>query len=129
MRFFWAIRRFVKGLPWQVKRMFYWLRDGYDPEHLWAIDTACSRWLIPRLEGFRDNHSSYPGEDISPEMWFAMIDKMAQTFRFIDKDEYYLWHCGPNTTEYGTKAEAREREQYVSEGLHLFAEYFTSLWD
>lgn len=57
---------------------------------------------------------AYAMEPMSHELWFAIVDKMAQAFGFLETWEW-------------------EREEgiqeYVEQGLDLFREYYHHLWD
>jgi len=114
----WAVRRFLLAIPGWVRRMMGWIRCGVDPWQIWSLDTSAARWLAPRLELLRDLGHGHPVyEGMADEIWFAIVDKMAQTFRFAGAKFEDDWE---------TRADVRE---YVSDGLDLFAEFFFSLWD
>jgi hypothetical protein len=112
---YYAIGRAWRSASLAIRDGIFRLRHGYSFVDCWSLDSALAKWIAPRLEHLRDNHISHVC-DLSTEEWFAVLDKMAQTFRFISAGEW--WY-----------SENRDQEAYVNEGLDLFREFYFGLWD
>lgn len=110
--------------------------SGYE---VWNLDVTISDWIIPRLKYFKKINCAYPGygEMDTPEKWDEALNKMIRAFELakydpIDLDE----NLEPNydfdlykpfdVDKY--KEISNKWKNEVDEGLHLFAEWFTSLW-
>ena len=83
---------------------------------LWGLDFTLAKYILPRLIKFKENAEGHPS-DITWEEYLIILDKMIWSFSYIIKEEY------SSTLEDYEKEDKRCRE-----GLHLFAEYFRSLW-
>lgn len=96
---------------------WWWQRRerGWDDRETWNIDCELARWAAPRLETYRDKAIGYPHR-LDADVWFAIVDKMAQAFRFCAT---YDWEL----------EDGKGRAKYIEEGLDLFREYFFDLWD
>lgn len=77
-------------------------------------------WVIyPVLVKFRNNKYAmgYPANLNSMEEWHEILDKMIYAFQELIYDD---WHWSDDGIE---------RDRRIKEGLNLFSEYFTALWD
>ena len=112
---FWSIRRFVLGIPSDIRAVGFRLRHGFRQEEWWGLDTATARFLAPRLMYLSEHHAGYPsqfdGED-GDELWTAILAKMADGFERIGADRLDILD-----------------DDYEAECLDLFREYFYALWD
>ncbi len=55
-------------------------------DEVWSLDNAVARFIIPRLEAFKESLTSYPC-DLSPEEWFLKIRYMILYFRMKRNDK------------------------------------------
>ena len=76
---------------------------------LWGLDYTLAKYILPRLIKFKENVEGHPS-NITWEEYLVVLDKMIWSFNYVVKD---------------VKGQEDDRCQ---EGLHLFAEYFRSLW-
>lgn len=104
-------------LPPSDDRQEAWSRQreerGFDNTELWALDTAISKFIAPRLIAFRDMKAGYPGCFTAQEEWITILDKMIRAFQLCSEDRVVF-----------SKVEEAEME----EGLDLFRRYFHCLW-
>lgn len=111
---YWFRRNFRwRTIRSHARRYWRWLKCGFDPWDVWSLDAATAKFLWPRLEAMRDGHNGYPGI-LDDDVWTAMLDKMAQTMKFVAT---WDWEDDPTKVE------------YVQEGVDLLWEYFFNLWD
>jgi hypothetical protein len=106
---------------------------------LWDLDNTVAKFIIPRLEAFRDmERMSYPdleasfpvisarynplGDDL--DVWFAVIDKMIQSFRMFLEYDFF----SPEGDTYLRELD-ESKVKYAKEGRELFSEYLHNLWD
>ena len=76
---------------------------------LMDLDYVIADFILPRLIAFKEKTNSSPW-DLTFEEYLEVIDKMIWSFNYVVKD---------------VKGQEDDRCQ---EGLHLFAEYFRTLW-
>ena len=115
---FWAIRRFVRDIPYRIRSIVFRLRHGFSIEDVWKLDDATARFLSARLLYMAENTSGYPsefdGED-GDELWSAILFKMADGFERMTKPDWDSF--------------SRDEMIYDEECLDLFREFFFNLWD
>ncbi|MGM8331755.1 hypothetical protein [Clostridium perfringens] len=87
---------------------------------LWSLDTTLAKYILPRLEKYRNmERMSYPSKLSGEEEWNDILDKMIYAFKYVlERDNFYF--------DYDTE---KERIEKYKEGMNLFAEYFMDLWD
>jgi hypothetical protein len=90
----------------------FYLRHGFKRSDTWGLDTACAKWLIPRLRYFKEHHAGNPPA-ISGDEWTEIIGKMIRAFELIATGDD--WKEGDRAA--------------IQTGLDLFREYFQNLWD
>ena len=83
---------------------------------LWGLDYTLAKYILPRLIKFKENAEGYPA-DITWEEYLIILDKMIWSFDYIIKSEYI-----------SNFDDIKKNDDKCQEGLHLFAEYFRSLW-
>ena len=83
---------------------------------LWGLDYTLAKYILPRLIKFKENAEGHPS-NITWEEYLVVLDKMIWSFNYIIKDD--------STIDF---AELKKKDNRCQEGLHLFAEYFRSLW-
>lgn len=120
-----------------------------EPKDCWGLDHTLAQIILPCLEMMRNEKQGAPSdmpsflifeamdrdEQDSPEgkaiheqgfaEWLAILDKMIFSFRCIMKDDGVSMFFG------GDKHDSQGYKLYqdkISEGLHLFAEYYQALW-
>lgn len=86
-------------------------------EEVWDLDVTLAKYILPRLIKFKNiNTNGYPVIFNSLEEWHKVIDKMIWSF---EKQLNNAWNY--NSLD--------EESKIYLEGVHLFAEYFSDLWD
>lgn len=80
------------------------IKQGFDETECWNLDATICKFIIPRLQYFKDHTISYP-EGLTFAKWLDTIDKMIDFFKKYVNDE-----------------------RYDREGLELFVKYFSDLW-
>lgn len=102
----------------------------FKPSDIYNLDMTLAKYILPRLKAFRKvNVCSYPSNLDNIDEWHNIIDKMIWSFERVINDD---WDEEIDIID-DSILEARERmkqnmEKY-SEGMNLFAMYFSSLWD
>ena len=90
---------------------------GFDDTETVDLDATIARFLIPRLEAFKETADCNPANLSSLEEWHDIIQKIIDAFK---------------ETIAGQDTWSRANFQYdankVKEGLMLFAKYFEDLW-
>ena len=133
MTLYFSARRFaIEYLtPYQIARhlKWFWQRRtrGWDDRECWSLDNTLATFIAPRIEHLRDFHAGHPcgliekgtNENGGDDIWFAILDKISQTMRFIEKDEYW----------YVSNPDGDAIQEYINEGLELFSVFFQNLWD
>lgn len=86
-------------------------------EELWDLDVTLAKYILPRLIRFKEiNKMGYPTEFNNSKEWHEAIDKMIWSFNKVLKDNWNYEDI------------KNESKRYL-EGMHLFAEHFSDLWD
>jgi hypothetical protein len=115
---FWAIRRFIRDIPYRIRSIVFRVRHGFPQEDWWNLHAATARFLAPRLRYMAEHTSGYPsafdGED-GDELWSAILSKMADGFERMTKPDWDMFD--------------RDEVVYVEECLDLFRAFFFNLWD
>jgi hypothetical protein len=79
-----------------------------DNKEIWNLDISICKFIIPRLEIFKEQVLGHP-PGITKEEWIEVLDKMLQFFKKYVNDEIFV-----NAEE--------------EEGFQLFFKYFNYLW-
>lgn len=91
-------------------------------EEVWSLDMTLAKYILPRLMKYKEiNTMSYPCGFKSVEEWHNVIDKMIFSF------DWFLSYHGK--AKYKTIEEYKRDENKYKEGMNLFSEYFSDLWD
>jgi len=88
------------------------LTRGWDDRELWNLDVTMAEFIYPRLKRLKEIQHGYPA-DLNEEEWSEILDKMILAFKLIKEEDYYI------------KKDPGE----ITEGLNLFVEYYSNLWD
>ena len=89
-------------------------------EELYDLNITLSKYILPRLKAYRKmDKIGYPFRFNSVDEWNKVLDKMILSFEFILKGANYSM----STDEFIEYSEKYE------EGMKLFSEYFSCLWD
>lgn len=106
--------------PRHVKRRikYAWQRlvRGWDDSELWNLDYTIAEFILPRLIRYKEISISY-GAKYTEEEWSDILDKMIHSFQVITANEGVYYDLG------------QEEFELVQEGLKVFAEHYTQLWD
>lgn len=115
-----------------VKHGFQRMFRGYDDTAYWGLNAYITDIALPVLKCYRKNKHGVPMLDgfegnndfkAMTKEWNSMLDKMIHAFELIQKDEMGLLQG-----KYDTKKAEKEWKE-TKEGLQLFADHFTALWD
>jgi len=126
-------KRIKKQVKWFIQRR----TRGFDDRELWDLGDTIAKFIIPRLEAFRDIEKSFSpdfnqdsftawktgrvdGDELS--VWFAVVDKMLQSFQMVLENDFFNDDGHQITVN-------KSKVQYAREGLCLFSSYFQHLWD
>ena len=108
----------IKSISVNDKRITKWeaqiVERGFDDTEWWSLYTTIAEFTLPRLKVFRQNTMSFPAT-ITSEEWDNIIDKMIVAFEIILDEEKWPVPSGEDMDK-------------VTEGLDLFAKWFTNLW-
>ena len=99
------------------------LSRGFDNSELWNLDTTIVKFVLPRLKVFRSFECGHPVHIDTMEEWNEILDKMIKGF------EYYLDDNLGEDKNLTRKENIVNHEKVISEGLDLFREYFSNLWN
>lgn len=104
----------VDDLDERAKRFEKQREDrGWDDSETWSLDIAFAKWIVPRLERFREITIGHP-MGTTEEKWDKVIGDMVDGFKIMIEDD-----CIP---------ESKKRLKKVTKAIHLFHEHFFSLW-
>ena len=126
-------RRLIKW-PWQR------LTRGFDDRELWNLDMTIAKFVVPRLKEFLNYSGGWPHamaeeetefniagiEDLTPEeKWDKVLSEMLWAMEYAS-DNY-----GEDRDDYPFRdPEARKKlKDRYENGMRLFAEYFSAMWD
>lgn len=99
---------------------------GFNPAEVWSLDYTIARFILPRLIYFKENLHGCPSSLIDEpldenscnkghEKWELILDKMIKAFYLLANYDWYDYR--------------KKDQEAIKEGLNLFAQYFTNLWD
>lgn len=148
-------RQIYLNVKWWIQRRV----RGYSDPNVWNANNYLGEVIYKHLIRFKGlNRMGWPGEPLTPEQWEEIIDKMIWSFKHASMDfesKEYLDAIDKafeksnikNGTLVGPDGHFRSMELFdesleerafeiykedakrYEEGMKLFAEYFTSLWD
>jgi len=99
------------------RRFFYQrLEDGFSDDDLWNLDGTIARFVLPRLQRFRDIEAGFPGCFEEAREWHKILDKMIYAMDHLANGKQY-------EGDYD-----QQKAQKVQEGCKLFGKWFQSLW-
>lgn len=87
---------------------------GFDDSEIWNFDITLAKFIIPRLERFKQVCDGYPYcDDVkSFQDWITVLNKIIASF-----------------SEIACKDDGDDRdEDIINEGLDLFRKYYFYLW-
>ena len=93
---------------------------GFSDTETWNLDYLLVSFIIPRLKRFRDITPCYPN-DLTPEKWKKIIDKMIFSFQFVLDEEDLQ-------TRWASSKKIDKDYKKYEEGMNLFVKYFRGLW-
>lgn len=105
---------FSSKIPSTDKRQKVWEKQrkdkGFDDTETWALDSAFAKFVLPRLERFKEISAGNPA-GISQSKWNNILQKMIDGFKeYVNRDS--------NDFDY----------EKFKKGLDLFAEHYMDLW-
>ena len=101
----------VRHALWEKQRT----ERGFDDTELWNLDTTIAKFILPRLVAFRDYTHSTPAS-LTQNEWTEKLAKMVYAFEFLSSEDKYTTFDN-------------DQWEVVGEGLKLFGENFSSLWN
>jgi hypothetical protein len=97
--------------------MFWFQRRtrGWDDSETWSLDSTIAKFVLPRIQRFRQLPKGHPG-DISEEEWDNILGEIE-------------WVMSVHASEDGTwNLKLKKDWKRYRRGMRLFGEYFGSLW-
>jgi hypothetical protein len=88
-------------------------KRGWDDTELWSLDHTIGKFVLPRLERYKEITTSSPGE-ITPSKWAAILDEMI----------FAMKHYADKPWNYPDEKTAKR----IQRGMRLFADHFCALW-
>lgn len=85
-------------------------KSGFSDTELWGLDYSIAAFVLPRLIRFKEILHSHPA-NLTFEQWKEVLDKIILAMEITVNGEDW------------------ERNIELIEGVKLFGEYFTDLWD
>ena len=91
------------------------IERGFDDSETWCLASAIAKFIVPRIERFREIECGVPSATDGSEDWKVVLEKIQTAFELVLKnDASWIW-----TNE--------EKEQF-REGMYLFRDYYLDLW-
>lgn len=116
-KWYWKYTNFfeftIPDFFFECKMKYQVLTRGYSDRNVWNMNYDLAELNIKLLTKLRDTSSGYPPQ-LTEKKWKAILTKMIEGFQAFD-DSYYL--------------EDKKSEKKYKEGMKLYAEYFSNLWD
>jgi len=98
-----------------IKHFYQRLTRGFDDSETWNLDFEISKFILPRLERFKEISLTHPTE-LTEKEWDDILDKMIYSF--------YM-----NTVINDLKIpEYQKVYDKIEDGFKLFSKYFWNLW-
>jgi hypothetical protein len=99
----------------KIKFLYQKLVWGFSDDELWSLDNTTARWLLPRLQRFRDITFAHPACLNSLEEWKEILDTIIFALERHLEDEWLF-----NLSE--------EDKEKVYNGFEYLGTYFRGLW-
>ena len=147
IRALWSIKRKYTDLKYFFKKQYQRFTTGFPHEEAWSFTYFHNKFVVPRLKHLKDNLHGHPSSLNSVEEWQEILEKIIWAFEHQDdfikpiySDDYDpRWEVTqtPHGRQYKSMNQTgvidwtpvREHNKKVEEGLMLFAQYYTDLWD
>lgn len=116
-------------------------RQGWSDMDVWGLNTHLANYMLPLLRKLFANLHGYPCNLKSIDEWQAIGAKIIWAMERYAKDDFFdlaeeatgYRVLGPEKDKKKLRkkwcAETKRLYAEADKGLHLFAEYFGSLWD
>lgn len=85
---------------------------GCDDSELWSLDISLAKWLVPRLERFKDCSLGCP-VDLKQDEWDRILVRMILGFKFAADDTFL---------------DDDIAELHIKDALELLGQYYRNLW-
>jgi hypothetical protein len=97
-------------------------QNHFSYEEIWSLDATISQFIIPRLQFFKDNISSFPS-CLTFEKWKKILRYMIVFFktRRSDVDSFFFYRKCNKFSEM--------KYNVYRKGKYYFYKYFENLWD
>lgn len=126
MNFFERLKDRLADIFYYPVLHFYQRRTrGFDDRDMLDLNYTMAKFILPRLKYHKEITCTWPGECHfkSNEEWHECLDKMIFAFEYIIESSETLKWCDVPCEEIVAV------EKKMQEGLRLFGEHFTALWD
>lgn len=111
------------------------LERGFDDSETWNLDLTIAKFVLPRLESFKESFMGYPGFLKNEDEWKTILEKICKAFRlYINRDN----DCIEDVRTIKMLHESddpkklmdilKDHEDY-EEGMNLFFKYWKWLGD
>jgi len=144
---YYPLYRSYKNFTYMCKKIKQRWTTGFAHEESWNLNSFHAAWIIPRLKHLRDNNMGCYPIGLTEDRWVETLNEMIWSFENFDKTigpdypDGYDHRFERIETKHGTVFQGMENKlkpsfernrihhKKVSKGLHLFAKYYTNLWD
>lgn len=148
---YYAVERFVFGIPRHIGWWFQRRTRGFDDRDVWGLDAAIVEFVYPRLKMFntwqKEHGNGTPMEFATdPAAWLEVLNKMEKAFEHLARDNF---SCGfgvedfpsvPMKSDFKDPADyeqaikewdrvTAQRTKEIETGLTLFGKHLQGLWD
>ena len=93
---------------------------GFDDSETWNLDLTFAKFLVPRLQVFRDCSNGFPSRLHSMDEWREILNKMITGFELWTRHNEWEFEKDANILN--------DYHHKIDVALDLFKEYFTDLW-
>ena len=97
-------------------------RVEIEPHDTWSMDCTLALIIHPMLVQLKATKHGYP-VDLTEQEWDEILDEMIWAFEQKCRDDD--WMEDYDYDQLGVKA----HQKRMSNGFHLFGEYYENLWD
>lgn len=139
LRVYWNFEDFIKWfkpsrIGFNLFCLYQRIRYGFCDKDLWNLDYTIARFVYPRLKrfiekGIRGCPSTVYDESRSEEenfkAWKEILNKMLLAFDMILNEDKYVNYKNSQSI----KKDMNNYWNQINEGMILFAQHFSGLWD
>jgi hypothetical protein len=90
------------------------IKRGFDNSETWSLDSTIARFIVPRIQVFREVTCGVPAHLENASQWDDILAAIQKSFEMTIDDCALVW--------------TRKEEREYRKGMRLFSKYFTWLW-